>query len=453
MKNLQYETPKALPNNCRRSRYAVHPANWNTTRPKMTVQWRITYRFYDPRQTLRWPKGYQKVLQDGIMEKTTPAGRQAVVQFLLDLEERLLDQGYNPIEKSIKLTKRPIADTEVIAISRSTAFTASLDFGLKARKLSAKTKADIKKIFPHVIKAASELYHNKETDTILRNRLSSADVPLSNMPVFQIQKLHIRAIVDQVDKNLTKPGEPWSANMYNRYLSYLSMVFIGLIESGIISENPVKGIPQKMITEEASERPTLTQEQSDFIVNALLADPIKYSFGRFVSIFRSSGGRESEFARLQAKHVSLQDRTYKLQVEKGGRNVLETKLMTDDTLLFWEEILSECHTPDDYLFGEEMYPSSKPVEPQRYTFKWHKWIKKGMGFSEDLYSEKHRELTATVDKEVELLVSELLEVAQGIAAQKAGHTTNKMVKEVYDVKSNKRSIELQKRIKNLLTSK
>ena len=50
-----------LPNGCRCSELSITPSNWNTSRGSIKKYWSIHYRFYDPQEMVRFPKGKQCV--------------------------------------------------------------------------------------------------------------------------------------------------------------------------------------------------------------------------------------------------------------------------------------------------------------------------------------------------------------------------------------------------------
>jgi hypothetical protein len=97
-----------LPNGCYRSEISVTPKNWKRL-SRITRDWRIHYRFYDPSA----PEPINQVRQitvKGMNVYKTICQRQESTQELLEITRQMLNEGYNPI------TKGTIAPTKISSI-------------------------------------------------------------------------------------------------------------------------------------------------------------------------------------------------------------------------------------------------------------------------------------------------------------------------------------------------
>ncbi len=90
-----------LSNGCRIGKISVHPENWETTN-KITCDWYISYRFYDPTHKDKFPKGRQ-VFVKGMNDCSSAKERREITKvFIKDELDKLMNHGYNPITKTLK---------------------------------------------------------------------------------------------------------------------------------------------------------------------------------------------------------------------------------------------------------------------------------------------------------------------------------------------------------------
>jgi hypothetical protein len=90
-----------LPNACYSSELRVIPRNWKTLK-KITTDWYIYYRFYDPvsKEKGLYPKG-KLVKVRGMNNYHTVADRRKATTNILNDELEKLKAGYNPIGRDI----------------------------------------------------------------------------------------------------------------------------------------------------------------------------------------------------------------------------------------------------------------------------------------------------------------------------------------------------------------
>lgn len=465
-----------LPNNCRRSAFNIFPENWNTTRAPITrkgknLLWRIEYRFYDDRYKRQFPKGKLKSIKTGVNRINTVEGRQQVVRTLLKLEEELLAKGYNPILEAIAKinTSTKSEAPKSVGISKKSTLQQALEIAVESKAMHGNTRDDIRNKIPHIVQAAGQLYYDKNDEAVYilgdagrddpRIRLSG--VILDEMPVCQFTKLHMRSILDQIGINKEKSKKnSWTNNNFNSYKKDIGILFGEIEELGATMVNPTAGIRKRKVVKNEP-RETLTEEEYNLIAKYLLEN--YYRFGRFFIMYSSSHCRETEFMLIQRQDVNIPDQTYIVTQFKGGEYVRVTKDIPDDALQYWIEAMQDYPPTDtgsdeeranDYLFAQGLRPGPVPIDAIQITRRWRNHVKnslckeiKELNITADIYSVKHKATTDTVDAEAERIANESIEKAQQTAAEKNSHTTTKMVRTVYDVKSGDRKRHLKKRVK------
>ena len=83
-----------LPNGCSCSKLSVNPKNWQAKNAKVSIDWYIIYRFYDP----NYPKP-KLVMVKGMNHFKTLAERQEETKKALSNEyDKLLKDAYNPLK-------------------------------------------------------------------------------------------------------------------------------------------------------------------------------------------------------------------------------------------------------------------------------------------------------------------------------------------------------------------
>lgn len=284
---------------------------------------------------------------------------------------------------------------------------------------------------------------------------------MDEMPVREFTSVHIRAILDQIgiNKEAAKKGS-WTNNNFNSFKKDIGILFIEVVELGAIAANPTAGIRRRKVVKR-NHRETLSHEKFNIVANHLLAH--YYNFGRFFRMYAPSHTRETEFMKIQRKDVDLKGKTYKVTVLKRDVYVEVIKDIDDDVLHYWCEAMydysvddtrSEEERANDYLFAEDLRPGPVPIDASQITRRWRNHVKQSrfkhiadLKITADIYSVKHKATTDMVDAEAERIANESIEKAQQAAAKKNSHTSTKMVRTVYDVKSGDRKRHLKKRVK------
>lgn len=130
-----------LPHGCSRSKLCVTPSNWESCKSiQARKKWYIHYRFYDPayREVPKYRTGKLVILK-GMNRFKTIAERRAATRKLIENEEKLLAQGYNPITGDIKPD-----DTESAIISSYMSFIDAMWEAVGFLDLNKSTMSNIK---------------------------------------------------------------------------------------------------------------------------------------------------------------------------------------------------------------------------------------------------------------------------------------------------------------------
>lgn len=416
-------TKIALPNGCSCSQLSVHPTNWKTKSASLKEDWYINYRFYDP----EFPKPKQRSIR-GMNEFKTLHERQTATQKLLENEMHLLQiECYNPIKN---LFMPFIPDNDYL-IHPEMPFSEALQ---KAFELfEGESKTDMKSSLKYL-------------------QLSIKNMDYHNWPVKDIRRRHLIRILENCEKIKKREGKIWSSNQFNHYRKALLILYKIFVKYETVEANPVKDIEKKQYA--AAPRQILTEEQRQLIDNRLKIN--NYRFWNFIHLFFHSGARLTEMSRVQGKHVDLENQYVNYLVKKGKDWSWIMRPITDEALPFWQRAMINC-SPEQYVFSKGLLPGNKLINSAQYTRRWRVWVKKPIidedkkyspkaherinWMKVDLYELKHTHTTMIMDA-----LDGNIDNPETIAAAMNGHTTDAMVKKVYDIKNKLRKDEKIKRL-------
>lgn len=389
-----------LPGGCSMSQPSIHPANWKQITASVSKKWYIFYRFYDP---IHKPEGKPKLLK-GMNDYKTAESRRQATQTILDDEMSLLKSGWNPVtDQYVSLDDMP----EAGELNEHTPLPLALRIAQKKLTCAGYTQDDIRSMMYWVPIAIEQCN-------------------FARLPVGEVKKKHIRAILDKCSgiKSRVAPEtkevitvKEWSNHKFNKYRSYLMILFSEIAEAEAIEQNPCRDMKKRKKTKRI--RQTLTKQER-FRTDALLRWFV-YEFWRFLHIFFHSGCRESEMMLLQGKHVNLEAKTFVRMVLKGQSYEEKEGTIKDIALEFWKEAMEGCG-PEDYLFSKRFQPGALPINPRQIGRYWKRWVKRLLGITADFYSLKHSNTTETSKA-----------LGAKAAAKHNGQEGEAMVIQIYDV--------------------
>ncbi|MEP7376548.1 MAG: site-specific integrase [Chitinophagaceae bacterium] len=382
-----------LPNGCRCSQLSVYPKNWLSKTAKITTNWYISYRFYDP----NFPKP-KLVVVKGINLCRELVERQKLTRDVLSREMfKLVNEAYNPFRSQ---TNNPEQLYELSSVPLMEA----LDYAYNKVSVSIRTKRDIKFMLAAVRKAVLTL----------------------NLQAFEISKISRKFI------RMILEAASYSPDHFNKNRSYLMILYSELCELEAVESNPVRDIKKKKVVKHI--RQVLTPEER-VKVNQHLQNNYP-EFHRFLHIFFHSGARISELLRLKESDVELASQRYKLIVQKGRSYKQVYKTIKDIAFPYWESQLKLCNQ-GDFIFSKRLTPGPEEIQPYQITKRWYRLVKNKLGISADFYSLKHLHTTEIVDM-----------INEREAARHNEHTTTAMVIGIYDVNREARKHKVVKEINN-----
>lgn len=388
-----------LPNGCTCSEPTVYPPEWERGGAQLLKKkWYIQYWFRDPAFKEDWPNGMPKKVK-GMNEFKTLAERREATKLLLQQTVQILKEGYNPIRKQIVRNADAGSNFDV---DRYTPLPVALKKTVSQLKLPKTTKADMDSALRVIYKTINQTGY----DTLFVGEVKTKHV------------IHILEAAYEINERYTD-------NTYNKYRTYLIMIFKRMVQIGVIDVNPMLQVEKKQVVKRI--RQVLSEKERILVNNHLRSN--YYTFWRLIQIFFHSGAREIELLAVRKEDVNLEKQCVKYTVKKGKRYAEVLRPIKNIALPLWRELYEQAE-PGNYLFSVGLKPGEKSIIRDQLTRRWRTHVKEKLNITADLYSLKHLNTTETV---------ELLNAKE--AAKMNAHTSTAMVDRVYDV--NKKSREFQ----------
>lgn len=389
-----------LPNNCRYSGVKVTPANWEKLK-KIKGPWVIYYRFYDLNT------GQKTMIQERGMNLLTDIDQRRgychrTISLITKDIERL---QFNPITRFIIEEE----EDKNLLVSPDTFFVKALEKTLELKKCSMETKTTIRSVIKAAAKASKVIY-------------------IDTLEVAKVSRKHIKLLLEYIGRD---KKDKWTANNHNHHLSHISMLFSDLVEWESVTANPCIGIKKQKVIRK--KRETLTPDQRLELNEKLRTD--NYELWRFMVLFYSSGARLAEMSRLRKEDVNFSTGLINYTVLKGNEPNIERPIK-DNVRQLWLQVWALA-LPGEYLFARGLKPNKIRMSQKRYTKIWEQQVKDKYKITADLYSLKHMHTTE--------ISAEYGNVA---AAQFNGHTSTRMVDQVYDVGKRDRENKIVKEAQN-----
>jgi integrase len=380
-----------LPNGCSHSQLSIYPKNWKTKAARITIDWFISYRFYDPNHS----KPKQIMIKGMNAFKTLPE-RQQKTQELFEQELKTLQGGHNPFVRVNELIQ-----------------SATSEMGLMDALRYALASVSVSEVTRHDLKYAVTLFER-----------ASKALGIENLLIVNLSRKHYKVLLESASN---------SNDRFNKNRSYLMILLSLLCELEIIESNPVRDIKKKKTVKAI--RQTLSPEER-IKVNSYLKENYP-SFHRFLHIFYHSGARISEMVKVKAKDVQLSNQRFKVTIKKGQTYVEVWKVIKDVAMPYWQEVMNAARDSNHFVFSEALEPGISEIKPYQIGKRWYRLVKQKLGIEADFYSLKHLHTTEVVD---------LLD--DKTAAQHNSHTSTTMVNKVYDVNNKNRRLTSIKTLKN-----
>jgi len=386
-----------LSNGCTSSNPSVTPNNWVTGgKELLNRDWRIQYYFHDPLFKEKYPKGKQ-VRKKGMNEFHTLKERRNATKYILDrIQKQLIQEHYNPITDTF--------NSKYGNIDGYSFFYEALKHAYENLKVQHTSKLDYKSMLKYV-------------------EQSIVALSFTYIQIKDVSRKHIKQILthQQTSRGLTN-------NRYNKYLSYLSVLFGDLIEEEIMENDPTYKIKKLPVTR--SLREVINDDERVEISKFLKCN--YYNFWRYMMIFFASGARSSELLRIKYSDVDLSKSEYKVLIKKGKQFKEVIKPINRNVLYLWKELMND---EGEYIFSRNLEPGENSITRAQVTRRWKVHVKDKLGITADFYSLKHLSLD-------EIVSSSSMKDASALAS----HTSDKMMKNHYAVGEKQRQLDRLKKV-------
>lgn len=375
---------------CSYSEFWVHPPNWQkATKKDLEKDWYVQCAFFDPRFQKKYPKGFP--YRKRVNKPKTIEERKAVVSFLLKKLPEQLNDGFNPILKKYVSFQNDELHPDLYFID-------AFRLSLSRKKCSFNHAKNIRCAINRIEKSSESLFYQ-------------------TIKIKDLKRVHLKKMLDHL--RLTD-------YYYNKFVKYISALYRELIEYECCESNITRDIyPKKVI-----KAPRLILEKSELEIVKEYLKENHPNFFRYMMIFLYSGARSTELFRLQKKNVDVEQQEFTIFLEKGSQYTPCTKVILTPAVDFWKDIIKECKSDDDYLFGIGFKPNKKPVMSETVTRYWKRHVKNKLGIEADFYALKHYMLDS-LDSETAMLL--------------ASHT-NQNTTAIYQVNKKKKEREQLKKL-------
>lgn len=415
-KNLKFD--------CFYSDIWVHPDNWKslTSQKSLKLNWYVECKFHDPLFKDKYPKGFP--YRKKVNKLRTLEERKAAIQLLLNEIPKLFeDRGYNPITDTYMIPAE-ILDSNVLnpelpaSEAIELAWTEILTSALQSKNKKTKSPFnDVRQGKNRFVKALKELKFDK--------------IKIKELSTSQVKQVLVYMKLPDAS--------------YNKMLSYMSKIFTELIEFECVENNPFKLYKKRNTVTKIRE----ILDDNDFEGIMEFLEEFHYEFFRYGMIFSPSGARSTELFLVQAKDVNIKNQEYKVLIKKGNQYVEEIKVIMLEALPYWIEIMSECKSPEDYLFSKGLKPGSVTIAARQISRRWNRLIKKKYSLindtevTSDFYALKHRFLSKLYERQMTGAKIGDFNHAQTLASHRTPNITNA----VYLVEKKKMERDVLKTIK------
>lgn len=383
-----------LINGCSMSTPSVYPPNWKEGgKELLEVDWRIQYYFHDPEYNERWPKGKLCIVK-GMNEFKTLEDRRAVTNAIIDSELKNLNEGWNPITKTMMVDD----SIDYSELNPELPFIKAFYLALDKLSCTDRHRNEVKLVVDRLSKTATKL-------------------KIQNITIENLKRKDLKRLLHAVG---------FTPKYFNHARAYISSLFVELIEEDCCDVNLVRDIRKQQVITETRE--VLSDEELERVENHLKST--NYSFYRYARIFMFSGARTTELLQIKRSDVNLEDQEFTVLIKKGKQYKKVTKVILPETLHLWEEVCKNAKSTD-YIFSSGLVAGVNSIRPDQIRRRWKLHVKDPLNITADFYALKHKMLDL-VDEET---------------AKKLASHTNLRTTSIYRVNQEKRDREELKKLR------
>ena len=347
---------------CHCSDIKVIPSTWSRENASTKKDWYVYFRFYDPLFKDQHPKGLLKIFKGMNHYKDRKERQDETRDIIKRLFNLLVNCNWNPITGRMDEEDKQID----YVIHPDTPLCKALEAAYDRIDVAQATRIDIKSVRKYFDIAAAQLR-------------------LDNLSISDVRRRHLLVVLDQIVKN-----RKLSAQAYNLYRKYLSMLFKELVQVEAIDANPMIAVVKKKEPPRAS-KIILTDEECEIIDQHLKATT--YEFWRLMQIFSCSGSRTTETLAVKKEDVDIKNQIVKYTVNKGRAPRIEERPIALGVIHLWQEVY-DLALPNQFIFSVGLVPGNKQIRTEQIKRRWHDKVNKskdkgGLGIAATWYSLKH----------------------------------------------------------------
>jgi integrase len=408
---------------------ASEPKLWDR-KGNIKAEWCVGFYYTDPRSGERKPVQVRR----GINEYKTKPERREYAQGLIELVADALNEGWNPfmvdfetfyiqwVQMAQLMAEAGQQAPELIDITALSydkkPFNEALEFALDQRAPNLK---------PQSLKA----YTTIATFAMAAAEKIGGKVKLSELPVSQVRRPHIKMLLTQMQKDReaaykeeyeqkvareaemvrtkrkdyksrTFKLQKFTGNNYNKYKETLYTLFSELETNDAVEYNPCSKIPSKPEIDTNKHRHPSAKEERKIKDHLRVNDIRLYIFLAFEEL---AGMRPNEILSLRIIDIDWFDQWFDLS-EEDSKTRTARKVPIPNALVPLIKLLNlEKHpNPNDYIFSENLLPGPRRIKRDKVTKRWGKRVHKDLGIYVTCYSFKglgaDKKIEAGIQKKV-----------------------------------------------------
>ena len=326
----------------------------------------------------------------GINYGKTVEQRDADGEVAVGIVKEALKDGWNPFDMPIKRflsEQSPTPAQKLITDLPGMPFSSAIAFAVEKKRGSLKPSSATAYADP--IRFALE---------------AAKKLGMSQLPIGQFKKVHIKLLLDQMGKDRQAfydkqcNGKAFTGNTYNRYKAVLSAHFYELEQWEAIEYNPCDKIPDRDEVETGVHRHA-TDEELRIIKSELpKVYPALYEALRFE---HGTGMRPNEILNITLDMVDELNSLIRLTYFEGKTKVFR-EVPVPSFLMEWIIQRREGQPDNHYLFSKGFKPGPKRMGRNYINQNWKRHVKDRLGINVSYYSFKGLGGDAKIDAGIPL---------------------------------------------------
>ena len=359
---------KQLKGNCRYGKMTIYPPDYKSGKKSLLkIDWYIKYRFYDD----NLKKSKQVVIKGGV--NTLDEVSQRIID-IDDIKKKEIDslenRGWNPI---LGHSKVPYLDPENKELNKFTYLIPALKEAIK-----------LLQVIPDTI----EKEYNPAINALER---ACKALGFDDIGIFDITLKHLYQIAEKAA--ITEKTKEYSGQKFNRLKKVLRRLYSELLLLEVVPANLPMSLPRKKEDAKKKKVPYSAKEME--LINAKLKGESP-ELWLYVRIFFHSGARSTEMLRVKRKDVDFDRQVITYLVLKGKKYEYKERPLLNVAIDLWKQACKGAK-PDQYIFGEGLHPSDKPMTKNALKLRYQRFCKKH-GLPNSMYVFKHMHVTELIKK-------------------------------------------------------